>query len=108
MSATFVQDGKAIEITAGTAINQGDVVVLGGIVGVANRPIVSGGTGVIEIEGVWSMPKESALVISGGETMFWNPTSGYATTSSGGSNVVCGKAVAPSGATVTIVNVKLN
>ena len=108
MTAKYIQDGKAIEITAAGAIEAGDVVVLGGIVGVANFPITSGGTGAVAIEGVFEMPKESGLAISGGVSVYWNPTSNYVTTSSGGSNVVCGKTIAPAGATVTVVQVKLN
>lgn len=108
MTAKYVQAGKSIEITAAANVSAGDVVVIGGFVGVAPYDITSGGKGTVDIEGVFEFPKESALVISAGADVFWNPTSSYATTSSGGSNVKCGKAVELSGASVTVVNVKLD
>ena len=106
MSARYIQPGKAINITAAGNIAANDVVVFGGIVGVAHDPITSGGTGAIQIEGVYEMPKESGLAISGGAAVNWDTTSGYVTTSSGG--VACGKTVAPAEASATVVLVKLN
>ena len=105
MSARYVQPGKAINITAAGNIAANDVVVFGGIVGVAHDPITSGGTGAIQIEGVYEMPKEAGLAISGGVAVNWDTTSGYVTTSSGG--VACGKTVAPAESSATVVLVKL-
>ena len=106
MSAKFIQEGKAIEITAAADITANDVVVFGGIVGVAPADISSGGSGAIQIEGVYEMPKESGLAISGGVAVNWDTTSGYVTTSSGG--VACGKTIAPAESSATVVLVKLN
>ena len=75
MTAKYIQDGKAIEITAAGAIEAGDVVVLGELVGVANFPITSGGIGAVAIEGVFEMPKDygdSGKALTAGQEVYWD------------------------------------
>ena len=107
MSAKYIQPGKAIDIVASANIAANDVVTFGGIVGVAHDPITSGGSGAIQIEGVFELPKDGAAA-SGGVAVFWDPTSGYATVTSSAGRVPCGKTVAPAEAGATVVLVKLN
>ena len=59
MTAKYIQDGKAIEITAAGAIEAGDVVVLGNLVGVAKLDIQAGELGSLALEGVFDMRKLS-------------------------------------------------
>ncbi|MDI1342503.1 MAG: DUF2190 family protein [Pseudolabrys sp.] len=98
--ATFVQDGESIDVTAGTAIAQGDVVVLAGtngkIVGVAARDIAAGATGAVLTRGVFTIPKVSADVFVVGEKVFWHITNFQGQISATGS-VLLGSCAEPAG-----------
>jgi predicted RecA/RadA family phage recombinase len=106
--ASTVQDGKYLDYTAGSTIAVGDVVVIGSLVGVAPRPIANGETGVVAVEGVYSVPKHSSgansETITAGAQVKWYATSGVATTVTG---VNMGYAVAQAVTGASTVSVKL-
>jgi predicted RecA/RadA family phage recombinase len=73
MATNFVQDGNVIDYTnAGTAIDSGDVVVIGQLIAVALTDIANGATGSVAIGGVFTLPKVSAAVIAAGESLVWD------------------------------------
>jgi predicted RecA/RadA family phage recombinase len=103
--ASTVQDGKYLDYTAGSTIAVGDVVVIGSLVAVAPRPIASGDTGVVAIEGVYSMPCASGATGAQGSAINWYATSGVAHASTG---VAAGKLAKARLAADTTVDVVIN
>lgn len=68
----FVQEGDAIDYTpSGSAVAAGDVVIAGGILGVAKLPIAVGVLGAIHIKGVFSLPK-GAFATTVGQKLYWD------------------------------------
>lgn len=77
MKAKFVQDGKAINIAAGSdGIAAGDVVINGELVGVAKTDIPANTVGAIATEGVYEIVKGTAATFNVGDAAYWNATSG--------------------------------
>ncbi|WP_444904216.1 capsid cement protein [Microbulbifer sp. CnH-101-E] len=74
MATNFVQDGRMLDFTNNTSslITSGQVIAVGAVLGVAMDDIAVGESGVIAIEGVFSVPKVSAAEISQGETLTWD------------------------------------
>jgi predicted RecA/RadA family phage recombinase len=103
--ASTVQDGKYLDYTAGSTIAVGDVVVIGSLVAVAPRPIANGDTGVVAIEGVYSMPCASGATGAQGSAINWYATSGVAHASTG---VAAGKLAKARLAADTTVDVVIN
>lgn len=107
MNAKFVQDGKVLDITAGSAaINAGDIVISGGIVGVAKSDIPANGAGAIATEGVYDIVKKSDVAFGFGDAVYWNAESGYAQ-GSAASCAQIGTAVAAAGSGAAVVKVKI-
>lgn len=117
MSTTRVQKGDVIRYTpASTAVESGDVLVIGTFVGVALEDIAVGATGNVEITGVHLLRKVSGAVTQGA-LMYWDPDgnpsggttgSGCMTTTSATGNTLAGKAMKAAAETDTHVEVKLN
>lgn len=72
MTTTYKQEGKVIQFTAASDIPAGRVLKIGNILGVALVDIANGATGSVAIEGVFSVPKVSAAVISQGQSLTWD------------------------------------
>lgn len=74
MTTTYVQPGEVIDWpnATGSAVASGDVVAIGQILGVALGAIANGGTGSVQITGVFTVPKVSAAVIAVGESLTWD------------------------------------
>lgn len=70
----FVQNGDFLHTVLEDTVAGGDLVIVGNIVGVA----VSNGNGVdlkaVQTKGVFTLPKEDALAIDQGDTLYWNST----------------------------------
>lgn len=81
MQAQFIHKGTTIDYTPGTAIKAGAVVVLGVLVGIAERAIPANTQGAITIDGVFQMAEKNE-VINEGVMGYWdadgNPKSGDA------------------------------
>ncbi|WP_444925302.1 capsid cement protein [Microbulbifer sp. TRSA002] len=73
MATNFVQAGRMLDFTNNTsaAISSGQVVIAGAVLGVAMDDIAVGASGVIAIDGVFTVPKVSAAEINQGETLTW-------------------------------------
>ena len=71
--ATTYAEGDAIDYTPGSAVTAGNVVVLGGLVGVATSDIAANALGSLTVKGVFKTPKTTAAW-SVGLPVHWNPT----------------------------------
>ena len=92
--ATFVQDGRYVDYTRGSAVSAGAVVVQADLVGVAVRDIPANTLGVLAVEGVFTFPKATgaSTAIAVGTTVYW--ASGTSTaTATATSNKLIGKVV---------------
>ncbi|WP_444945644.1 capsid cement protein [Microbulbifer sp. VTAC004] len=74
MATNFVQDGRMLDYTNNTsaAITSGQVLAVGAVLGVAMDDIAVGASGVIAIEGVFTVPKVSGAVIGQGQDLTWD------------------------------------
>lgn len=74
MATNYVQDGDTIDYTNGTGsyISSGDIVVIGGTLGVALVDIANGESGTVGVKGVYTVPKVSAAVFSQGASLTYD------------------------------------
>ena len=105
MKARFVQDGKYLDYTPEAAVEAGDVVIVGSIAGVANRPIPAGETGAIATEGVFEIEKDATDITAG--ALVYYDSSAKKATATKGSNAVLGLSVEAAGTGETLVRVKI-
>jgi len=112
MATNYVQDGNVMPFTAGSAISSGDVVVIGGLLGVALADVANAAVGQAQISGVCTLPKVSTAVIAAGERVQWDVSEGgiedAAATPATGDIVNCGIAFEAAGNGVTTIDVLLN
>ena len=112
MSTNYVQEGNAINYTAGADISSGDVVVIGQQIGIAAVDIANGAIGSVSLGGVFTVAKVSAAVIAQGESVIWDSSASEfddnAATPAAGDVSGCCVAMEAAGNGVTIINVKLN
>jgi predicted RecA/RadA family phage recombinase len=92
--AQFIQAGKSVDYTPAVAVDAGDVVVQGELVGVATRDIAADALGALAVEGVFDVDKDtgSGTAITAGADIYWDSGNEVATTTVG-SNKYMGKAV---------------
>jgi len=110
MSVTnFVQDGWSVDYTPSSAVEAGDVVVQGELVGIAKADIAADALGALAVEGVFDFPKDtgSADAITAGANVYWDAGNEVATTTVG-SNKLIGKVITAAAAADATVRVKLN
>jgi predicted RecA/RadA family phage recombinase len=114
MSKNYVAQGMTLDYdNTGAAISSGDVVVVGNIIGVAKDDIAATtGTGVLDIVGVFTIPKVSTAVIAQGEGVIWDSSlsavEDSAATPAAGDITFCGVAMEAAGNGVTEIAVKIN
>lgn len=65
MSNRFIRSGDSIQHTPAAAVANGDVVVAGALVGVAQEDIAAAETGTVAIAGCWRLPKIAVAVTQG-------------------------------------------
>ena len=109
VTATYFQRGEAIDYPVasnGTALEAGEIIVVGTKIGVCGCDIAKGETGSVHVEGVFEMPKASGAITIGA-AVYWDATNKNITTTSS-SNTLAGYAVAAAGADDTTVLVKIN
>mgnify|MGYP001357099142 CR=1 FL=1 len=112
-TAQFIQDGRSIDYTPGSAVAAGDVVVQGELVGVAKLDIAAGQKGALAVDGVFEVPKEAAeadKAIAAGVKVYWNPTNARVETGSGdpaGTYKYMGKTIKAALTTDTVTRVRL-
>jgi predicted RecA/RadA family phage recombinase len=105
--ATFVQEGETIDYTPTAAVAAGAVVVMGTVgVGVVPVALAANERGSLVVDGVVRHPKTAAQAVSAYARVYWDATNSVFTTTVG-SNVLAGYAVAAAGASDATVDVKL-
>ncbi|AUM72962.1 DUF2190 family protein [Paracoccus jeotgali] len=105
----FVARGDAITITAGAHIASGAGVLIGSLFGIAAGTIANGAEGVINLTGVYDLPKAASQAWTVGAKVYWDATAKNCTTTAT-SNTLIGLAVLAVGGTAgeTIGRVRLN
>jgi len=109
--ATRVQTGNTVDYTPGADVAAGEVVVIGELVGVSERPIPSGELGAIAVEGVFDFPKATGggSAITAGSQVYWDVAEQVAKTNAeSGANKLIGKTTADTADADETVRVKLN
>jgi predicted RecA/RadA family phage recombinase len=74
MATNFVQPGETLTLAAPADVLSGAGVLIGSIFGIAQGDALSGALVDITTEGVWTMPKVSALAIAVGDVLYWDNT----------------------------------
>jgi predicted RecA/RadA family phage recombinase len=107
--AVSVQEGHAVDYTPGAAVNAGDVVVQGELVGVARTPLTAGAVGTLAVDGVFDFAKATGAgtAITVGANVYWDNTAKVATLTATGNKLI-GKCVKAAADTAATVRVRLN
>lgn len=105
----FVSQGATLEITAAADIASGDGVLTGSLFGVAAGDIANGATGIVNLTGVYDLPKKDTQAWTVGVKVYWDDTNKHCTTAASG-NTLIGAAVLAvgAGAAEVIGRVRLN
>lgn len=84
--------GATVDYTPSAAVVGGDVVALGDVLGIASGDIAANALGSLDIEGVFDLPKTSA-VFAVGDNVYWSATGTpvTGTASSGAASLETGK-----------------
>ena len=103
----FIATGNTLTITAEADIASGAGVLIGSIFGVATGPIANGAQGVINLTGVYDLPKTASQAWTVGAQIYWT---GSACTNVASTNKLIGVAVQAVGGAAgeTVGRVRLN
>lgn len=75
MATNYVQEGDVLTLTPGADVAAGVGYLFGAaLFGIAIADVANGSPGAFAIEGVFTVPKTSALAIAVGDRVFWDPT----------------------------------
>lgn len=104
MAKNFVQEGKALNYTAGADILSGDFVLIGTIGGIATTAIANGKVGAVHITGIFNVAKATGAITQGAK-LYWDNTNKVLTTTASGNTIVgvAAAAAASGDATVAIL-----
>lgn len=108
MTKNFIQRGETVSVPAPADVISGALVRVGVLVGVAQHDAASGDPVELDLTGVFDVPKTSAQAWTVGAAIYFNPTSGEATTATTAGNVFIGAAVAAAANPSAIGRVRLN
>jgi predicted RecA/RadA family phage recombinase len=103
----FVQPGRTLTLPAPAAVKSGDGVLIGSIFGVANGDAASGEAVDLDVEGVFTLPKVSALAIAPGDKLYW-VAADKAVSKTASGNTLIGVATTEAANPSASVNVRLN
>ena len=109
--ASFVHDGDCIDYTPGSAVEAGDVLVQGDLIGVAKRSIAANELGALAVTGVFDVSKATggSTAIEAGLLVYWDVAEAVAKTDDeSGANKLLGKTVAAAGDNDATVRVRLS
>ncbi len=103
----FVQPGETItwENGTGSDVASGDVVIIGAVAGIAMVDIADTESGSVALEGVYELAKDTPLVISQGDEVFWNTENSEVTKTA--TDKPLGVAFADAASNDATVNVKI-
>ena len=68
----YVKRGKTLELTAPADMDSGDARIVGGLLAVAHKDVLSGVRESFEVEGVITLPKATGIAFSEGEIAYWD------------------------------------
>jgi len=102
----YIQRGATLTIAAPAGVLSGGVVIAGSLIGIANGDADSGASVDVDVEGVFDLPKVSALAINLGDTVYWDATNKLVTKTASG-NTKLGYAVSGAANPSATVAVKL-
>lgn len=103
----FIARGETLEITAAAALASGAGVLVGATFGVAAGAIATGEKGIINLSGVYELPKVSAQAWTQGVRIYWEAAENRCTTTVG-SNTLIGVAYAAAANPSAAGQVRLN
>lgn len=105
----FIAVGDTLTITAGADIASGEGVLIGSLFGVAAGAIANGAEGVINLTGVYGLPKAPSQAWTIGAKIYWDDANDRCTITAGSLTLI-GVAVAAvgAGAGETVGRVRLN
>ena len=104
----YIQAAKTVTIPAPATVASGEVVIAGSLVGIAAGDAASGALVDVSLEGVFSLPKVSADVVTVGLPLYYDAGTDLVTIDDDeGGNPRLGTAVAAAGAGVGSVKVRL-
>lgn len=106
MSKVGVQDGVTINVVAGADVTAGTVLEGAAGIGVWTQDTLSGATGAVLIEGVVELAKETGVVFTALDALFWDAVNDRLDKT--GTNIPAGLAAAPAASGDTVARVKLN
>ena len=109
-TARFIHDGDAVDVTPGSAVNAGDVVVQGDLIAIAKLDIAAGQLGALATVGVFDVPKATGTGtdIAAGAKLWWNAAdSRVEKTDGSGAHKYLGKAVRAALTTNATVRIRL-
>lgn len=103
----LIQPGKSIDITAPAGgVTSGLIVVIGSLIGVGAATVAQGEQVAISTEGVFELPKVSALAIATGDKVYWDAVAKNVNKTSAG-NTLIGIAVADAANPSATAKIKL-
>lgn len=106
MATTFIQPGRVITVPAPFNVESGWLVVIGDLAGVAAGDALSGEPLDLALEGVFSLQKDSAAVLTVGQVAW--AADGEIVESESDGDAPVGHVVEAAGAGVTTVKVRLS
>jgi len=84
----YVQDGRVITVPAPADLLSGAGAIVGSIFGVAQTDAKSGADVPLVVEGVFELPKVSALAIAIGDKLYWDATNKQVNKTSSGNSLI--------------------
>lgn len=103
----FIQPGRVLNYTPGSAVAVGAVVVIGKRIGIASADIAANATGALEVQGVWALPLAGSITAGIGDLAYWDATNKNITTTSS-SNTLAGYFAAPAASGDATAQIKIN
>lgn len=85
---TFIAPGENITLTAAAAIQSGDVVVIGSILGIAQHDAANGEQVVLVRRGVFELAKATGQAWAEGAKLYWSTSNSNFTTTASGNTLV--------------------
>ncbi len=109
MNARFLTSGNTLPYTPAADVAAGKIVVVGGILGVANVPITANTLGALAITGVFALAKSGSTgpVFAVGDPVFFNTSTELAVTAPGANVVFAGFCTEAATTSQTEVNTRL-
>lgn len=100
-------NGETINYICENNVKSGDVIAMGGLIGIAVQNGSIGESISVNISKVWSIKAKDSEAIKVGDTLYWDD-SAKELTKTKSSNTQAGKAVSSKGATAGNIDIKIN